>query len=57
MSIYIAPPGIVNDAVCNFVPDLHGFQLIKTKFDDDLFICGQLHPFDEADQKLPVGRY
>ena len=28
---------------------------IKAKFDNDLLICGQLNPFDQADQQLPAG--
>ena len=30
------------------------FQLRKPEFDDDLFVCSQLDPLDEADQKFPV---
>ena len=48
-------PGIVNDAVCDFVPNLLVFQLFEAEFEDDLFIRGQLDPLDEADQQLPVG--
>ena len=33
-------PGIVNDAGHDFVSVLRIFRLVKTKFDDNLFICG-----------------
>ena len=35
-------------AFCRFV------QLGKTEFDEDLFVLGELHPLDEADQQLPA---
>ena len=28
--------------------------LLEAKFEDDLLVAGQLHPFDQADQQLPV---
>ena len=52
-------PGIVNDAVCDFMSILVGFQLFKSEFNDDLFVCRQLNPLDQADKQFPVcgGRF
>ena len=32
------------------------FRLPEAEFDDDLFVLGQLHPFDETDQQFPAGK-
>ncbi len=52
-------PGIVNDAVCDFMSILVGFQLFKYEFNDDLFVCRQFNPLDQADKQFPVcgGRF
>lgn len=42
-------------AYCKRLALRNRFQLTETEFDDDLFVFGQFHTLDEADQKLPAG--
>ena len=42
-------------AYCKRLALRNRFQLTEAKFDDDLFVFGQFHTLDEADQKLPAG--
>ena len=42
-------------AYCKRLALRNRFQLTEAKFDDDLFVFGQFHALDEADQKLPAG--
>lgn len=42
-------------AYCKRLALRNRFQLTEAEFDDDLFVFGQFHTLDEADQKLPAG--
>lgn len=42
-------------AYCKRLALRNRFQLTEAKFDDDLFVFGQFHTLDEADQKLSAG--
>ncbi len=42
-------------AYCKRLALRNRFQLTEAEFDDDLFVFGQFHALDEADQKLPAG--
>ncbi len=42
-------------AYCKRLPLRIRLQLTEAELDDDLFVGGQLHPFDQADQQLPIG--
>ena len=42
-------------AYCKRLALRNRFQLTEAEIDDDLFVFGQFHTLDEADQKLPAG--
>ena len=47
------PHGIHSAAlIVNDDPSRNFRQLTKAEFDDDSFVFGQLHPFDQADQQF-----
>lgn len=45
----------VRRGYCKRWPLRNRFQFPEAEFDDDLFVLGQFHPLDEADQQLPAG--
>ena len=42
-------------AYCKRLALRNRFQLTEAEFDNDLFVFGRFHTFDEADQKFPAG--
>lgn len=52
---YCAVADTFRRAYCKRLALRNRFQLTEAEFDDDLFVFGQFHTLDEADQKLLAG--